>query len=80
MNVQILDEKEADHKMKKELKHLEEVLARRNPCDADGNYLKCLVCESIMHFRKDCPHANARKSENVTKTENEEAYKVQDFS
>ena len=30
---------------------------KKNPRDADGSYLKCLVCESNMHFKRDCPHA-----------------------
>ena len=28
----------------------------RTPHDEAGNYLKCFVCESIMHFKRDCPH------------------------
>ena len=33
-----------------------------------GNTLKCNICESILHFAKDCPHsyANLNKSESVS--------------
>lgn len=57
---------------------------RRNPRDAEGNYMKCLICESIMHFRRNCPHAQEAKRENVLETStcssNEEVYKVHDYS
>ena len=63
----------------------------RNPRDEDGNYLKCLVCESIMHFRRDCPHwkqnqqasafeASTEPVNPEAKVEVSEAYKVSDYS
>ena len=30
---------------------------RRNPKDESGQYMKCNLCESVMHFRRFCPHA-----------------------
>ena len=38
---------------------------KKNPIGSDGTQLKCRVCESVMHFVKDCPH----KSEVVNITE-----------
>ena len=28
----------------------------QNPRDEYGNIMKCNICQSIMHFRRDCPH------------------------
>lgn len=53
---------------------------RRNPHDADGNYMKCHTCESIMHFKRDCPHAQSRKEQVMEASSNEEVYKVHDYS
>ena len=30
---------------------------RSNPVDQSGNHLRCMVCQSTMHFVRDCPHA-----------------------
>ena len=29
---------------------------RKNARDESGKHMKCAVCESIMHFKRDCPH------------------------
>ncbi|PIK48554.1 hypothetical protein BSL78_14579 [Apostichopus japonicus] len=52
----------------------------RNPNDADGNYMKCHTCESIMHIKRDCPHAQSRKEQVMEASSNEEVYKVHDYS
>ena len=31
---------------------------KQNPVDQQGNILKCLICESIFHFAKDCQHSH----------------------
>ena len=55
-----------------------------NPLDADGNYLKCFICESIRHLKINCPHAYANRTSSAMETTAEdteaEAYKVHDYS
>ena len=29
---------------------------QKNPRDEYGNHMKCIICQSNMHFKKDCPH------------------------
>ena len=36
-----------------------------NPADAAGNPRQCVICKSIMHFVKDCPH-NDDEEEEIT--------------
>ena len=38
---------------------------RMNPVDSQGKLMKCLVCESIMHFKRDYPHALKNKKDSV---------------
>ena len=51
-----------------------------NPRDEYGNILKCNICQSIMHFRNDCPH-NKQEAYTCEKEDPEvkEAYKL-DYS
>ena len=30
---------------------------KTNPSDSEGNILRCMACDSTLHFVKDCPHA-----------------------
>ena len=30
---------------------------KSNPSDGEGNVMRCMVCDSKLHFVKDCPHA-----------------------
>ena len=48
------------------------VFLKRNLVDQDGDPLKCNICESILHFAKDCPHSylNWSKSGSVLKEAN----------
>ena len=41
-----------------------------NPCDVNGNRLRCSFCDSVRHFQRDCPHAE-ENSKNVLEVENE---------
>ena len=55
---------------------------RMNPVDSQAKLMKCLVCGSIMHFKRDCPHALKNKRDSVlqaTDTE-EDVNKVYDYS
>ena len=43
--------------------------------------MKCFVCESIIHLKRNCPHTKEQTKENVFEaTNSEEAYKVHDYS
>ena len=62
--------------------------SHRNPRDADGNYLKCHLCESNMHFKRDCPHVEQKQNQGASALETSlapddevnEAFKVSDYS
>ena len=41
-----------------------------NPCDVNGNELRCSFCDSVRRFRRDCPHAK-EDSKNLLEVENE---------
>ena len=51
----------------------------KNPKDDFGNFLKCTTCESIMHFRKYCPHNKQEAYQCAADDEREvkEAYKIE---
>ena len=55
---------------------------RMNPVDSQGKLMKCLVCESIMHFERDCSHALNIKRNYVFQTTDieEDVNKVYDYS
>ena len=55
---------------------------RINPVDSQGKLIKCQVCESIMHFKRDCPHALKNKRDYVLQTTDieEDVNKVYDYS
>ena len=38
---------------------------RRNPTDKEGNIMRCLICESIYHFARFCPHSHENFDENT---------------
>ena len=38
---------------------------RMNPVDSQGKLMKCLVCELIMHFKRDCQHAIKNRRDSV---------------
>ena len=40
---------------------------KKNPVGKDGNLLRCKICESVMHFVRECPHND--KKDNVHCTE-----------
>ena len=44
--------------------------------------MKCLVCESIMHFKRDCPHALKNERDSVLQATDieEDVSKVYDYS
>ena len=55
---------------------------RMNPVDSQGKLMKCLPCESIMHFKRDCPHASKNKKDSVLQATDieEDVNKVYDYS
>ena len=55
---------------------------RMNPVDSQGKLMKCLVCESIMHFKRDCPHVLKNKKDSVLQVTDieEDVDKVYDYS
>jgi len=42
---------------------------RSNPVDPTGNPMRCMVCQSIMHFVRDCPHAYENNAQSFTTSE-----------
>ena len=36
-----------------------------NPLDRNGQISRCVVCDSKMHWAKDCPHGKTRKTQSV---------------
>ena len=44
--------------------------ASLNPCDVNGNRLRCSFCDSVTHFWRNCPYAE-ENSANVLEAENE---------
>ena len=38
-----------------------------NPPDRSGNISRCVVCDSVMHWVKDCPHKNEAHVQRFTK-------------
>ena len=40
---------------------------KQNPLDPEGKPLKCIICESVLHFARDCPHSyeNLNKLDSV---------------
>ena len=40
--------------------------AGKNPMDADGNIMRCHVCESTKHFVESCPHRENVEESHVT--------------
>ena len=55
---------------------------RMNPVDSKGKLMKCLVGESIMHLKRDCPHALKNKRDSVLQATDikEDVNKVYDYS
>ena len=53
-----------------------------NPVDSQAKVMKCLECESIMDFKRDCPHALKNKRDSVLQTTDieEDVNKVYDYS
>ena len=35
---------------------------KKNPADRFGNTSRCVVCESILHWAKDCPHSESNET------------------
>ena len=55
---------------------------RMNRVDSQGKLMKCLACEWIMHFKRDCPHSLKNKRDSVLQTTDieEDVNKVYDYS
>ena len=54
---------------------------RMNPVYSQGKLMKCLVCESVMHFKRDCPRALKNKKDSVLQAiDIEDVNKVYDYS
>ena len=34
---------------------------RKNPLDHDGNVSRCVICDSCLHWARDCPHSHERR-------------------
>ena len=35
---------------------------RSNPLNFEGNPMHCKICDSVMHFQRDCPHSYENQS------------------
>ena len=46
-----------------------------NPLDRNGQISRCVVCDSKMHWAKDCPHGKTRKTQstNVIESDSQQA-------
>ena len=46
-----------------------------NPLDRNGQISKCVVCDSKMHWAKDCPHGKNKRqqSANVIESDGQQA-------
>ena len=42
-----------------------------NPLDRNGQISRCVVCDSKMHWAKDCPHGKTRKTQSANVIEND---------
>ena len=49
---------------------------QKNPRDEYGNLMKCSICFSIMHFKKDCPHKRQEVYQVDEETAVKEVYKL----
>ena len=36
-----------------------------NPLNRNGQISRCVVCDSKMHWAKDCPHGKTRKTQST---------------
>ena len=38
---------------------------RSNPLNFEGNLMRCRICDSVMHFQRNCPHSYENQSKQV---------------
>ena len=53
---------------------------RTNPLNFEGNTMRCRICDSVMHFQRDCPHSYESQSKQVFESKEESANEVRDLS
>ena len=53
---------------------------RSNPLNFEGNPMRCGVCDSVMHFQRDCPHSYENQSKQVFESKEESINEVRNLS
>ena len=53
---------------------------RSNPLNFDGNPMRCIICDSMMHFQRDCPQPYENQSKQVFESKEESANEVRNLS
>ena len=53
---------------------------RSNLLNFDGNPMRCRICDSVMHFQRDCPQSYENQSKQVFESKKESANEVRNLS
>ena len=53
---------------------------KSNPLNFEENPMYCRMCDSVMHFRHDCPHSYENPSKQVFESKEESANEVRNLS
>ena len=53
---------------------------RSNPLNFEGNSMSCRICDSVMHFQRDCPHSYENQSKQVFESKEESINEVRNLS
>ena len=53
---------------------------KSNPSNSEGNPMCCRICDSVMHFQRNCPHSYENQSKQVFESKEESINEVRNLS
>ena len=53
---------------------------KSNPLNSEGNLMCCRICDSVMHFQRDCSHSYKNQSKQVFESKEDSINEVRNLS